>query len=967
MKSFPLFSLLQDFDLSFSSPPPQVFGVLDDTMAARPPNRPLPQVRGTPANRAAMASQLTQLGKSSTTFMDRDLLLSRHQILILTAQGSIPSGPRSLATSTPGQSQSQIDVAASQSQILHTINNQPHGTNRPQTFDYSMTDDLPTSAAELAAHIAQMEYMLSNMARLSPDPERTMQMAALSLKLATAQARLDPSSNPPRLSGAAPEFTPSPVPRIVFPAGDGHRSSESQSQNNIIESGDMPFSNTSQYANASGALSANPLNQQPLDSLPTFAFSNESGALSPTYSSSWSTQAQAQLAAVYGSSAAVPAQNAFSGINSAHTSINPVTGRTRTSLAHLRAISDSALRRRAAAQAQADLAQSNLAQSNFAQSNFAQSNLAQSNIAQSNLPQSNFAQTNFAQSNLADQPQAQSQGQVQEHWAQNHNNHGHLQSQAQSLDHNQQNQQYAAQQSQQQQYPYGMNDMSFIPHAHSQQPSFDFDFAMMQAFNNRASHGYAQQNYCNNSSSNVYDQGDQQSFNPYGMVPTMSHSPERVNRTNNLPLMPPPGFGHVPMGNNSISQPPTAAVSKDITEQAQANQPKAAQAQAESAQDKLCGYFPSNYELCGKWSTLHPSQRTPPEILRQKNIANNNGEQSSDDAVHAPRDGPGGGPSSVNREVAPGNGANDNGGASLNRGMTNNRGDQKGGVGVALVRSQPAQARANTGRPGAGNKWKSATHALQHDYAALQRNAGHLDLVNSPAFPQTASEYVGIRADSIASKQARLKLALEDLTRPRSDYEVVKPAMGGKMFDGPHSTVLAGTTSTWVHPKSDWPPKSWPTTPKFPSVAETKNVHAIHLTASGRPSRFFPTPKMSGDSLDGRPNHDAMAVLQTITGTNTDGSMLEIAELQSLNLIGQEEIDTLFPRPQPREVLFLKGEGWAGVNSLGEMPHEYQARVAHEAAAAAALAAVEKADEIRILKEEEALLIGKELLAGLMK
>jgi len=800
--------------------------------------------------------------------------------------------------------------------------------NPPQAFDYSMANDLPTSGAELAAQVAQMEYILSNMARLSPDPERTMQMAAMSLNLATAQARLDQSSNQPRLSAAAPEFTPSPVPRIVYPAGDGDRSSGSQSQNNITEGGDVPFFNNSQYANASGAISANPLNQ-PLHSLPTFAFSNDSGTLSPSYSS-LSTQAQAQLAAIYGSSASVPAQSISSGINPANMSVNPVTGRTRTSLAHLRAISDSALRRRASAQAQSDLAQSN-----------------------------------HAQSNLATQPQAQSQGQVQEHSAQNHN-HGHLQSQAQSLDHNQQNQQYAAQQIQQQ-YPYGVNDMAFVPHAHPQQPSFDFDFAMMQAFNHKVSQGYLQQNYGNNGSSSVYDQGDQQSFNPYGMVPNTSHSPERISRTSNHPLRPPPGFGPVPMGNNGISQLSTATAFRDITEQVQANQTKAGQAQAESAQDKLGGYFPSDHELSGKWTTLHPRQRTPPEVLRQKKIADNNGEHSSDDAVHAPRDEPGACSSGANHEVAAGDGANNNGGASLNRGMTNNRGDQNGGVGVALIRSQPARAQANTGRPGAGNKWKSATHTLQSDYAALHRNAGHLDLVNSPVFPQTAAEYVGIRADSLASKQARLKLALEDLTRPKADYEVVKPAMGGKVFGGPHSAVLAGKTSTWVHPKSDWPPKSWPTTSKFPSVAETKNVHAIHLTASGRPSRFFPTPKMPGDSLDGQPNHDAMAVLQTITGTNADGSMLEIAEVQSLNLIGQQEIDALFPRPQPREVLFLKGERWAGVNSLGEMPHEYQARVAREAAAAAALAAAEKADEIQILKEEETLLIGKELLASLMK
>lgn len=246
--------------------------------------------------------------------------------------------------------------------------------------------------------------------------------------------------------------------------------------------------------------------------------------------------------------------------------------------------------------------------------------------------------------------------------------------------------------------------------------------------------------------------------------------------------------------------------------------------------DGVAGYFPSAYELTGKWNTLPATMRTPPQAMRQQNGLGKaqNGDDPDTGGSGASNGANGYGNGNTPRSTARGN--------SDQNGKEHSRGPSQG--------SSTPYKNANTRPTSASHTWRSHTHTISGDFTTLRRNAGHLDLLGSPAFPLTASEYAGLRADAIAEKQARLKAQLNEMTRVKGEEQRVGEAMRGRAFYG-YSAVLAEKENVWNingDRGSD-----------FPSVAEMKREQALFVaevgSLSGSPGRFFPRPKGMASSV----------------------------------------------------------------------------------------------------------------------
>lgn len=162
-------------------------------------------------------------------------------------------------------------------------------------------------------------------------------------------------------------------------------------------------------------------------------------------------------------------------------------------------------------------------------------------------------------------------------------------------------------------------------------------------------------------------------------------------------------------------------------------------------------------------------------------------------------------------------------------GKTHSRGPSQG--------SSTHHKNGNTRPTSASHTWRSHTHTISGDFTTLRRNAGHLDFLGSPAFPISASEYAGLKADTLAEKQARLVAQMKEMTRMKGDKQRVGEAMKGRAFYG-LSSVL-GQEDVWSVDGGSGA--------GFPSVAEMKKEHALVVSEvgslSGSPGRFFPKPK----------------------------------------------------------------------------------------------------------------------------
>lgn len=660
------------------------------------------------------------------------------------------------------------------------------------------------------------------------------------------------SATLPRLSADAPEFTPSP-------------SRERGRQG-------APYS-----VERDEARGGNPLNQGGIV-LPTFTLTSESPGQQHEYTQE---ETQTQITAIFGSSAQnnvpqLPVVNG-SAMASFHghmepITINPVTGRPRTPLSHLRAISNNARRRsqeraerEATAQAQLDqIVQQNQAdaqqmqqaqqiqaqqiqaqqfqQAQQAHQAQAQAQAQQAQQAQAQAQQLQQAQAQAIQAYQARQPyqgQQPPQSLQAQQAPQAHQPH-HFQSQQQPsngqiFNQIQQNLQFAPQHSQQQ-YPFGVNDMSYGPSNHShihpqQQISNDFAFNNMQDFS-RGPPGppFISQNYDNPgmgqfSTELSTQQHQHMSFNNGNPLLVQPETQNGISSTHTPDAL-------IPIGPNGATADPSSMEKFRDTSPQTHSYPV-----ADGPSDDVAGYFPSAYELTGKWNTLPVITRTPPQALRQQNGLGKT--QNGDDPDN-------GGPGLSNGANGYGNG-NGNGNGSTPRTTARGNSDQNGKAhsrGPSQGGSTPYK-NANTRPTSASHTWRSHTHTISGDFTTLRRNAGHLDLLGSPAFPLSASEYAGLRADAIAEKQARLKAQLNDMARVKGEEQRVGEAMRGRAFYG-YSAVLAEKENVWNvngDRGSD-----------FPSVAEMKREQALFVaevgSLSGSPGRFFPRPKGMASSVN---------------------------------------------------------------------------------------------------------------------
>ncbi|OBT74279.1 hypothetical protein VF21_07410 [Pseudogymnoascus sp. 05NY08] len=798
-------------------------------MAPRPPisTRPLPQVRGTPMNPGALTTQLNTQGTA------------------------VASSSETPTMSNPGQ-HAQVQRA------LPTSN-----ASRPSTPPSSTNQAAITDVAE------QMRSIIESLERQPPTAENRAQAAAMARNLAELSEKMDAAASAaqPRLSADAPEFTPSPSQERGTQGGPSARN-----ERDTVGGG-------------------NPLNQGGVV-LPTFTFTSESpGQPQQQYTQE---EVQTQIAAIFGSSAQnnvsqLPVVNG-SGMASFHghmepITINPVTGRPRTPLSHLTAISNNARRRsqeraerEAASQAQLDqiilqnqaqeqhmqqaqqlqaqqlqaqqLQQAQQAQQVQAQQMQAQqfqqaqqAQQAQAQQAQAQQAQAQQAQAQQAQAQQLQQAQAQAlqayqarqahQGQQPQpslQMPQPHHQPHHFQGQqpsnGQIFNQIQQNMQFAPQQPQQQ-YPFGMNDMSYGQSNHShmhpqQQMGNDFAFNNMQDFTQGPPVGpFVPQTY------------EMPSMGQFSTQPvTQQHQNMPFNKVNPLPAQPETQHGvplthapdaPIPTGpSNVTANPSTTAKFTETPPQTRFNPV------ADGSSDDVAGYFPSAYELTGKWNTLPAIMRTPPQMPQQQN-----GRDKTQNGNGPDNGGPG-----------PSNGANGgvngsgNGNGSTPQPTARRTSDQNGKThsrGPSQDNSNPRK-NGNTRPHSASHTWRSHTHAISGDFTTLRRNAGHLDLLGSPAFPVSAAEYAGLRADTLAEKQARLTAQLGEMMKAKKEQQQrVGEAMRGKTLYG-YSTVLAEKQDVWnINGGSGG---------GYPSVAEMKREHALVGSETGSsPGRFFPRPK----------------------------------------------------------------------------------------------------------------------------
>lgn len=311
------------------------------------------------------------------------------------------------------------------------------------------------------------------------------------------------------------------------------------------------------------------------------------------------------------------------------------------------------------------------------------------------------------------------------------------------------------------------------------------------------------------------------------------------NNVNPLPAQPETQNGisltHTPEAptptgpNNVTADPPMTEKFRDTPPQTHSNPV------ADGPSEDVAGYFPSAYELTGKWNTLPAVMRTPPQMLRQQNGLEKT--RNGDDP-----DNGGSGPS--NGTSGDGNG-NGNGNGSMRLPPATSNSDQNGKThsrGPSQGNSTPHKNGST--RPSAPHTWRSHTHTISGDFTTLRRNAGHLDFLGSPAFPISASEYAGLRADTLAEKQARLVAQLKEMTRTKGEEQRVGEAMRGRVLYG-YSAVLGEKEGVWSVDGSSGA--------GYPSVAEMKKEHALVVaeagSISGSPGRFFPKPKGMGANV----------------------------------------------------------------------------------------------------------------------
>ncbi|KFY61761.1 hypothetical protein V496_04919 [Pseudogymnoascus sp. VKM F-4515 (FW-2607)] len=768
-------------------------------MASRPSNsnRPLPQVRGTPVNPGALTTQLNTHGTS-------------------------------VATSTETQTMSHPGQQAQAQRALPTSDG-----SRPSTPPSSTNH---TAAADVAA---QMRSIIESLERQPPTAENRAQAAAMARNLEELREKMDAAASAaqPRLSADAPEFMPSP-------------SQERGRQG-------APFVGNERDA----AGGNNPLNQGGVV-VPTFTFTSESPGQPQQYTQE---EARTQVAAIFGGSSQnnvsqLPVVNG-SAMASFHghmepITINPVTGRPRTPLSHLNAISNNARRRsqeraerEAAVQAQVDqITQHDQAQAQQMQQ--AQQLQAQQLQQSHQAQQAQHAQAQQAQAQQLQQAQAQALQAYQARQAyhaqqppqplqvqqpqQPHQPHifqGQQPSNGQIYNQIQQTlfalQQHQPQQ-QQQQYPYGVNDMTYGPsdhsHMHPQQPmGNDFAFNNMQDF----SQGppvppFIPQNYDNPGMGQFPTQPATQQHQsmPFNNVNPLPAQPATQNATPSTQTPDAP----IPTGSNN---PSTTARFRNAPPRIHSNPA------TDGASDDVTGYFPSAYELTGKWHTLPPTMRTPPQMQPQQNDRNNtrNGDGRNNGGPGSSNGASGNGGGNVGGNVG-GNGSAPLPTAQSNsdqNGQTHSRGPSQG--------SSTAHKNGSARPTSASHTWRSHTHTVSGDFTTLRRNAGHLDFLGSPAFPISASEYAGLKADTLAEKQARLVAQMKDMTRMKGDKQRVGEAMKGRAFYG-LSSVL-GQEDVWSVDGGSGA--------GFPSVAEMKKEHALVVSEagslSGSPGRFFPKPK----------------------------------------------------------------------------------------------------------------------------
>ncbi|OBT60890.1 hypothetical protein VE03_09941 [Pseudogymnoascus sp. 23342-1-I1] len=792
-------------------------------MAPRPiiSNRPLPQVRGTPMNPGALTTQLNVEGTA-------------------------------VATSTETQAMPQPGQHAQAQRALPTSNG-----SRPSTPPSSANN---TAATDVAT---QMRSIIESLERQPPTAENRAQAAAMARNLAELRERMDAavSGAQPRLSADAPEFTPSP-------------SQERGRQG-------APYVGN-EHDTAGGG---NPLNQGGVI-LPTFTFTSESPGEPQQYTQE---EARTQIAAIFGgssqsSASQLPVVNgsamaSFQG-HMAPITINPVTGRPRTPLSHLNAISNNARRRsqeraerEAAVQAQVDqitqqdqtqaqqmqqaqqLQAQQLQQAQQAQQ--AQAQQAQTQQLQQ-AQQAQQAQAQQAQAQQLQQAQAQQAQQLQQAQAQAlqayqarqayqgqqppqplqvqqpqqpHQPHlfqgqGQGQQPSNGQIFNQIQQNLFAPQQHQQQYLFGVNDMSYGPSNHShmhpqQQMGNDFAFNNMQDF----SQGppvppFIPQNYDNPGIGQFPTQPatNQHQNMPFNNVNPLPAQPETQNATSSTHARDAP----IPIGPNNVTGDPSMTARFRDTPLRTHSNPA-----TDGASEDVAGYFPSAYELTGKWNTLPASMRTPPQIqwqLSGRDYTRNGDGPHNGGAGPSNGDGSGnvGGVGSMPLPTARGN--------SDQNGKTHSRGPSQG--------NSASHNNSNTRPQSASHTWRSHTHTISGDYTTLRRNAGHLDLLGSPAFPVSASEYAGVKADTLAEKQARLIAQLKEMTRAKGEEQRVGEAMKGRAFYG-LSSVLGQKEDVWSVDGGSGA--------GFPSVAEMKKEHALVASEtgslSGSPGRFFPKPK----------------------------------------------------------------------------------------------------------------------------
>lgn len=231
------------------------------------------------------------------------------------------------------------------------------------------------------------------------------------------------------------------------------------------------------------------------------------------------------------------------------------------------------------------------------------------------------------------------------------------------------------------------------------------------------------------------------------------------------------------------------------------------------------------------------------------------------------------------------------------------------------------------GSPVAENKgktehvWKSDETALHDEFDHISTQARHLGVASSPAFPKSAAEFAGIKATSIEIEKRRLEsqIAYKEAARSRTTFNdraaagnpflttgsvgspFLAKAFGGKVFNDGHMSVLGSPTNTWVAPNASMGPQA-----PFPTVSDMKNSQAeYNLTFSGRPSRFFPTPKTPNNAQGVK--DDAMTALQKMTGKGLDGKPHTLGSLPILNK-GRGDDAFLPAKPVPKIVRHMYGD-----------------------------------------------------------